>query len=148
MRQARCGDDLDASSIRLKVRPGWVNLRSRARTRKDEAVRIKEASPLQRRTLLVLVFGKTGRVTQIYPRSSELPGDEERDSDLRPPKIGHKDLSHNEQWGDDQMGGRADVVHVNTVMLGVHWIGMPASLAMEQMQLISEEVFPAVRSAG
>jgi alkanesulfonate monooxygenase SsuD/methylene tetrahydromethanopterin reductase-like flavin-dependent oxidoreductase (luciferase family) len=37
---------------------------------------------------------------------------------------------------------------VNTLILGIHWVGMPASLAMEQMQLISEEIFPAVRSAG
>jgi alkanesulfonate monooxygenase SsuD/methylene tetrahydromethanopterin reductase-like flavin-dependent oxidoreductase (luciferase family) len=36
---------------------------------------------------------------------------------------------------------------VNTLMLGIHWAGMPASLAMEQMQIIAEEVFPAVRSA-
>ena len=36
---------------------------------------------------------------------------------------------------------------VNTVILGIHWAGMPANLAMDQMQLISEEVFPAVRSA-
>jgi len=36
---------------------------------------------------------------------------------------------------------------VNTLVLGIHWAGMPASLAMDQMQLISEEVFPAVRSA-
>jgi alkanesulfonate monooxygenase SsuD/methylene tetrahydromethanopterin reductase-like flavin-dependent oxidoreductase (luciferase family) len=35
----------------------------------------------------------------------------------------------------------------NTMVLGIHWAGMPASLAMEQMQLIAEEVFPAVRSA-
>ena len=27
-------------------------------------------------------------------------------------------------------------------------LSMPATLAMEQMQLISEEIFPAVRSAG
>ena len=27
-------------------------------------------------------------------------------------------------------------------------VGMPATLAMEQMQLISEEIVPAVRSAG
>ena len=37
---------------------------------------------------------------------------------------------------------------INTLILGIHWVGMPASLAMEQMQLISEEVFPAVNSAG
>jgi alkanesulfonate monooxygenase SsuD/methylene tetrahydromethanopterin reductase-like flavin-dependent oxidoreductase (luciferase family) len=36
---------------------------------------------------------------------------------------------------------------VNTLILGIHWVGMPASLALEQMQLISEQVFPAVRSA-
>jgi len=36
---------------------------------------------------------------------------------------------------------------VTTMMLGIHWIGMPASLALEQMQLIAEEVFPAVNAA-
>jgi len=36
---------------------------------------------------------------------------------------------------------------VNTLVLGIHWAGMPATLAMEQMQLIAEQVFPAVRSA-
>jgi alkanesulfonate monooxygenase SsuD/methylene tetrahydromethanopterin reductase-like flavin-dependent oxidoreductase (luciferase family) len=36
---------------------------------------------------------------------------------------------------------------VNTLILGIHWVGMPASLAMEQMQLIAEQIFPAVRSA-
>jgi alkanesulfonate monooxygenase SsuD/methylene tetrahydromethanopterin reductase-like flavin-dependent oxidoreductase (luciferase family) len=36
---------------------------------------------------------------------------------------------------------------INTLILGIHWVGMPASLAMEQMQLVAEEVFPAVRSA-
>jgi alkanesulfonate monooxygenase SsuD/methylene tetrahydromethanopterin reductase-like flavin-dependent oxidoreductase (luciferase family) len=36
---------------------------------------------------------------------------------------------------------------VNTVIMGIHWAGMPANLALDQMQLISEEVFPAVRSA-
>jgi alkanesulfonate monooxygenase SsuD/methylene tetrahydromethanopterin reductase-like flavin-dependent oxidoreductase (luciferase family) len=37
---------------------------------------------------------------------------------------------------------------INTLVLGIHWVGMPASLAMEQMQLVAEDVFPAVRSAG
>jgi hypothetical protein len=37
---------------------------------------------------------------------------------------------------------------INTLLLGIHWVGMPASLAMEQMQLISEQIFPAVRSAS
>ena len=36
---------------------------------------------------------------------------------------------------------------VNTLMLGIHWAGMPNSLAMEQMQILAEDVFPAVRSA-
>jgi hypothetical protein len=34
---------------------------------------------------------------------------------------------------------------VTTLILGVHWVGMPQSLALEQMQLLAEEVFPAVR---
>jgi alkanesulfonate monooxygenase SsuD/methylene tetrahydromethanopterin reductase-like flavin-dependent oxidoreductase (luciferase family) len=37
---------------------------------------------------------------------------------------------------------------VDTLILGIHWVGMPASLAMEQMQLLAEEVFPAVNRAG
>jgi alkanesulfonate monooxygenase SsuD/methylene tetrahydromethanopterin reductase-like flavin-dependent oxidoreductase (luciferase family) len=37
--------------------------------------------------------------------------------------------------------------NIHTLVLGIHWVGMPASLAMEQMQLISEEVFPAVNAA-
>lgn len=36
---------------------------------------------------------------------------------------------------------------INTLVLGIHWVGMPESLALDQMQLIAEEVFPAVRSA-
>ena len=36
---------------------------------------------------------------------------------------------------------------VNHMVVGVHWTGMPTSLALDQMQLLSEEVFPAVRSA-
>jgi alkanesulfonate monooxygenase SsuD/methylene tetrahydromethanopterin reductase-like flavin-dependent oxidoreductase (luciferase family) len=36
---------------------------------------------------------------------------------------------------------------VTTLVLGVHWVGMPASLALEQMQIIAEDVFPAVRAA-
>lgn len=37
---------------------------------------------------------------------------------------------------------------IDTLILGIHWVGMPASLAMEQMQLLAEEVFPAVNAAG
>ncbi len=37
---------------------------------------------------------------------------------------------------------------VTTLILGIHWVGMPASLAMEQMQMLAEEVFPAVERAG
>ena len=33
---------------------------------------------------------------------------------------------------------------VTTLILGVHWVGMPQSLALETMQLLAEEVFPAV----
>jgi alkanesulfonate monooxygenase SsuD/methylene tetrahydromethanopterin reductase-like flavin-dependent oxidoreductase (luciferase family) len=36
---------------------------------------------------------------------------------------------------------------VTTLILGIHWAGMPASLAQEEMQLLSEEVFPAVNCA-
>jgi hypothetical protein len=32
------------------------------------------------------------------------------------------------------------------MVVGVHWTGMPASLALEQMQMLAEEVFPAVRA--
>jgi alkanesulfonate monooxygenase SsuD/methylene tetrahydromethanopterin reductase-like flavin-dependent oxidoreductase (luciferase family) len=37
---------------------------------------------------------------------------------------------------------------INTLVLGIHWVGMPASLAMEELQLIAEEIIPAVRSAA
>jgi alkanesulfonate monooxygenase SsuD/methylene tetrahydromethanopterin reductase-like flavin-dependent oxidoreductase (luciferase family) len=37
---------------------------------------------------------------------------------------------------------------VTTLILGVHWVGMPKSVSLEQMQLIAEEVFPAVRQAA
>ena len=37
---------------------------------------------------------------------------------------------------------------VTTLVLGVHWVGMPKSLALEQMQLLAEEVFPAVQQAA
>ncbi|MBN8899715.1 MAG: LLM class flavin-dependent oxidoreductase, partial [Rhodospirillales bacterium] len=36
---------------------------------------------------------------------------------------------------------------ITTLILGIHWVGMPASLAMDQMQLLAEEVFPAVNAA-
>jgi alkanesulfonate monooxygenase SsuD/methylene tetrahydromethanopterin reductase-like flavin-dependent oxidoreductase (luciferase family) len=37
---------------------------------------------------------------------------------------------------------------VTTLILGVHWVGMPKSLALEQMQLLAEEVFPAVQQTA
>ena len=37
---------------------------------------------------------------------------------------------------------------IDTLLLGIHWVGMPASLAMEQMQILAEKVFPAVNAAG
>lgn len=36
---------------------------------------------------------------------------------------------------------------VSTLILGIHWAGMPNTLAQEQMQLLSEDVFPAVAQA-
>jgi alkanesulfonate monooxygenase SsuD/methylene tetrahydromethanopterin reductase-like flavin-dependent oxidoreductase (luciferase family) len=36
---------------------------------------------------------------------------------------------------------------VDTLILGIHWVGMPASLALEQMQRLAEDVFPAVNAA-
>ena len=35
----------------------------------------------------------------------------------------------------------------NTFILGIHWAGMPQSLVLEEMQMLAEEVFPAVRTA-
>jgi hypothetical protein len=32
------------------------------------------------------------------------------------------------------------------MVVGVHWTGMPTNLALEQMQLLAEEVFPAVQA--
>jgi hypothetical protein len=37
---------------------------------------------------------------------------------------------------------------VTTLILGIHWVGMPQSLVLEQMQLLAEEVFPVVEKAG
>ena len=36
---------------------------------------------------------------------------------------------------------------INTLLLGIHWAGMPASLVQEQMQMLAEQVFPAVNAA-
>jgi alkanesulfonate monooxygenase SsuD/methylene tetrahydromethanopterin reductase-like flavin-dependent oxidoreductase (luciferase family) len=71
----------------------------------------------------------------------------------------HFDLNFEELMQDRFLfGSPAEVVEqilvlkrrfgVDTLILGIHWVGMPASLAMEQMQLLAEEVFPAVNSAG
>lgn len=37
---------------------------------------------------------------------------------------------------------------VTTLIFGIHWVGMPNSLALETMQLLAEDVFPVVNSAG
>ncbi len=37
---------------------------------------------------------------------------------------------------------------MNHLVASLHWPGMPVSLALEQMQILAEEVMPAVRSAG
>jgi alkanesulfonate monooxygenase SsuD/methylene tetrahydromethanopterin reductase-like flavin-dependent oxidoreductase (luciferase family) len=71
----------------------------------------------------------------------------------------HFDLNFEELMQDRFLfGSPAEVVEqilvlqrrfgVDTLILGIHWVGMPASLAMEQMQMLAEEVFPAVNSAG
>ncbi len=36
---------------------------------------------------------------------------------------------------------------ITHLVVGVHWTGMPASLALDQMQLLAEQVFPAVKAA-
>ena len=47
----------------------------------------------------------------------------------------------------EQIVGYKRRLGVNRMILSVHWVGMPKSLALEQMQLLAEEVFPAVRAA-
>jgi alkanesulfonate monooxygenase SsuD/methylene tetrahydromethanopterin reductase-like flavin-dependent oxidoreductase (luciferase family) len=37
---------------------------------------------------------------------------------------------------------------VNHLVASIHWPGMPISLALEQMQVLAEEVMPAVRSGA
>jgi alkanesulfonate monooxygenase SsuD/methylene tetrahydromethanopterin reductase-like flavin-dependent oxidoreductase (luciferase family) len=37
---------------------------------------------------------------------------------------------------------------VTTLVLGIHWVGMPNSQALESMHLLAQEVFPAVNAAG
>jgi alkanesulfonate monooxygenase SsuD/methylene tetrahydromethanopterin reductase-like flavin-dependent oxidoreductase (luciferase family) len=37
---------------------------------------------------------------------------------------------------------------VNHLVASVHWLGMPNSLALEQMQILAEEVMPAVRGSA
>ena len=37
---------------------------------------------------------------------------------------------------------------VNHLVASVHWPGRPNSLALEQMEILAEEVMPAVRRAG
>jgi hypothetical protein len=37
---------------------------------------------------------------------------------------------------------------VNHLVASVHWPGMPNSLAMEQMQILAEEVMPTVRDGS
>jgi alkanesulfonate monooxygenase SsuD/methylene tetrahydromethanopterin reductase-like flavin-dependent oxidoreductase (luciferase family) len=37
---------------------------------------------------------------------------------------------------------------INHLVASLHWPGMPHSLALEQMQILAEEVMPAVRSGA
>ena len=73
------------------------------------------------------------------------------------PAEDHFDLAFDELVRDRFLfGSSAEVIEqildlrqrfgVNHMVVGVHWTGMPASLALEQMQMLAEEVFPAVRA--
>ena len=75
------------------------------------------------------------------------------------PSLDHFDLDFAELVDDRFLiGSPAEVTEqvldlrrrfgVTTPIAGVHWVGMPKSLALEQMQLLADEVFPAVRSAA
>ena len=37
---------------------------------------------------------------------------------------------------------------VNNLVASVHWPGMPNSLALEQMQILAEEIMPAIGNAA
>jgi alkanesulfonate monooxygenase SsuD/methylene tetrahydromethanopterin reductase-like flavin-dependent oxidoreductase (luciferase family) len=37
---------------------------------------------------------------------------------------------------------------VNHIVASVHWVGMPNRLALDQLQILAEDVMPAVRRAG
>jgi alkanesulfonate monooxygenase SsuD/methylene tetrahydromethanopterin reductase-like flavin-dependent oxidoreductase (luciferase family) len=74
------------------------------------------------------------------------------------PASDHFDLGFEELMADRFLfGSPAEVTEqilalrhrfgINTLVLGIHWAGMPASLASEQMHMIAEQVFPAVGSA-
>ncbi len=75
------------------------------------------------------------------------------------PASDHFDLDFSELMDDRFLfGSPAEVTEqilalkqrfgVTTLILGIHWVGMPNSLALETMQLLAEQVFPAVNSAG
>jgi alkanesulfonate monooxygenase SsuD/methylene tetrahydromethanopterin reductase-like flavin-dependent oxidoreductase (luciferase family) len=51
------------------------------------------------------------------------------------------------EWGQDKVMPAGDDF-VNHLVASVHWPGMPNSLALEQMQILAEEVMPAVRRAA
>jgi alkanesulfonate monooxygenase SsuD/methylene tetrahydromethanopterin reductase-like flavin-dependent oxidoreductase (luciferase family) len=48
----------------------------------------------------------------------------------------------------DRLIGLRRRLGVTNLVASVHWPGMPNSLALEQMQILAEEVMPAVRQAG
>jgi alkanesulfonate monooxygenase SsuD/methylene tetrahydromethanopterin reductase-like flavin-dependent oxidoreductase (luciferase family) len=75
------------------------------------------------------------------------------------PASDHFDLNFDELVNDRFLiGSPAEVTEqiidlrrrfgVTTLILGIHWVGMPQSLVLEQMQVLAEEVFPAVQKAG
>jgi len=48
----------------------------------------------------------------------------------------------------EQMIGLNRRLGVNHIVASVHWVGMPNRLALEQVELLAEEVMPAVRQAA
>jgi len=47
----------------------------------------------------------------------------------------------------EQMIGLNHRLGVNHIVASVHWPGMPNSLALDQLQILAEEVMPQVRRA-
>ena len=48
----------------------------------------------------------------------------------------------------EQLRPYCDELNVNYLVLRVHWAGMPLSMSMRSMRLISDEVLPVLRGTG